>query len=128
MLTGLDNCNVWFTLCNDFRGFLPKVGIYPDAIVDVITLCEETVKEVEPKLMVDFWSIYDDIEPMILSGMSSNLTNRLITALYESLQEFIKQYVSENLDMSYYVNGEDSHFYIDNEDLINIDVSTLKEE
>ena len=117
------------TNINDFRNLLPNVGIYPDALVDVIDLCMTAVKEVDPKLITDFWFIYDDIQlsisEMPLSNIN-NLTNHLITVLFEALKEFIKQYVSENLDLSYYVNGEDSHFYINNEDLINIDVSDYK--
>ena len=111
---------------DDFRNLLPNVGIYPDAIVDVIELCIATVKEVDPNLITDFWSIYDDTEMGFVSENCS-WTNHIISVLFESLEEFIKQYVSEDLDLDYYVNGEDSHFYVNNEDLINIDVSEFKE-
>ena len=113
---------------DNFRRLLTNVGIYPDAIVDTITLCKETVKEVDPMLMTDFWSIYDDMNIKMPFLIDNNLTNHIITVLFESLQEFIKQYVNEDLEMDYFVNGEDSHFYINDEDLINIDVSTFKEE
>ena len=49
----------------------------------------------------------------------NGLTNVIIDTLFYSLETTIKELFREDVELSYIVNGEDSSFYINGEDIFN---------
>lgn len=92
-------------------------GIYPEAINDAVDQCEIAMSN------CGFNS--DDIEYMYMLadeelehfGVWANITNSIIEAYFTVTKEFIKNRFPEK-EVEFYVNGSDSHFYIDGEEQI----------
>lgn len=92
------------------------IGIYEDSINNAIDTCYlalETLKFTESEI-----DHVDDIALDILEeiGTWREITNSIITAYFIATEGIIKDKYPDK-ETSFFVNGDDSHFYIDNEEV-----------
>ena len=92
------------------------LGIYEEEINDAVDTSELAMKregftEKEIEEMNDMV-----IEQLEECGDWSNITNSIIDAYFTVTADLIKQR-GLGVDVSYYVNGMDSHFYINGEEV-----------
>jgi len=99
-------------MCTNFQ-FL---GIYEDAINDAIDTCESALKKVGASIS-DIDDMNDDaLYRLKECGDFEDITNSIISAYFSTVGYFIKKY-RPDADVDYYVNGDDSHLYIDREEV-----------
>ena len=92
------------------------LGIYEEEINNAVDLSELALKqegftEKEIEEMNDM-----ALEQLEECGDWSNITNSIIDAYFTVTADLIKQR-GLGVNVSYYVNGMDSHFYIDGEEI-----------
>lgn len=92
------------------------LGIYEEEINNAVELSESAMKregftEKEIEEMNDM--VLEQLEEC---GDWSNITNSIIYAYFTVTADLIKQRRKDK-EVSYYVNGMDSHFYIDGEEI-----------
>lgn len=92
------------------------LGIYEEEINNAVDISELAMKregftEKEIEEMNDMV-----IEQLEECGDWSNITNSIIDAYFTVTADLIKQR-GLGVNVSYYVNGMDSHFYIDGEEI-----------
>jgi len=92
------------------------LGIYEDAIDTAINTCEEAMKQME-------FSIHDidtmnelALEDLKSMGSWDDITNSIIQAYFSTTAYLINKR-HPDLDVDYYVNCHDSHFYIGQEEI-----------
>lgn len=97
------------------RNSLAYVNIYPESITDFIDTCEGAMRELGFTLdEIDCMNEYAYITLNQL-GTFKQITNSIIDAYGYATSEFImRKYPQKEVD--YYVNGLDSHLYIDGEE------------
>lgn len=92
------------------------LGIYEDAINDAIDTCESALKQVGASVS-DIDSMNEDALCYLKEcGSFDDITNSIISAYFSTVGYFIKKY-KPDADVDYYVNGNDSHLYIDREEV-----------
>lgn len=94
-------------------GFL---GIYPEAISDAISTSESVLKE---NGFTDYE--IDNMNDIALTtlkevGSFDHLTNSIIFAYFDAVKFMLERKFGDDMDVDYYINCHDSHFYIDNEE------------
>ena len=90
---------------------LQYLGIYEDAIDNAINSCEEAMKQMEFNVHdIDTMNemAVDDLKDI---GDWSDITNSIISAYFSTTKYLINKRYPE-LDVDYYINCSDSHFYI----------------
>ena len=86
------------------------LGIYPDEI----RRAQETFDDVCDKY--DLGDLYDDYEEYLKNvGDFGDITNSIMGALFDTLMSALKEKGIDDCD--YYVNGLDTHFYINHEEV-----------
>ena len=91
------------------------LGIYEDAINDAIDTCESALKQVGGEDDIDDMNEYA-LYHLKECGSFDDITNSIISAYFSTMKYFIKKY-RPDADVDYYVNGDDSHLYIDHEEV-----------
>lgn len=91
---------------------LTRFDIYPDAIQNAVRICEEALQNVG-------YSNRDisDMEDRAMEILNEctglyDITNRIITVYFEETKNLLED---KDLEVSYYVNCDDSHFYVEGE-------------
>lgn len=90
------------------------IGIYPEAINSAINKCCSALDQYncDPKN-----KIHDYAEEILTeTGKWSNITNSIIEAYFQATQYLLKR-KKKNLKVEYYVNCNDSHLYINQEEI-----------
>lgn len=95
---------------------LAYLGIYPSAIDSAINSCEAAMKKVGMSI-----SEIEKMNEMALEefqecGSLEDITNSIIRAYFDTTQYLIvEKFPGKKVD--YFVNCEDSHFFIDGEEM-----------
>ena len=92
------------------------LGFYPDAIEDAAETAEAAMTDAGVCL-ADIDYMYDDVRERFENGELnySDITNSLIDSYFEYAKEKIEQEIS-GIEISYYVNCHDTHFYVNGEE------------
>jgi len=95
---------------------LQMLGFYPDAIEDAAETAEAAMTDAGVCL-ADIDYMYDDVRERFENGELnySDITNSLIDSYFEYAKEKIEQEIS-GIEISYYVNCHDTHFYVNGEE------------
>ena len=95
---------------------LAYLGIYEDAINSAIDTCEEALKSLDFSVddidNMNEWAV-DDLKQI---GSWDDITNSIIEAYFSTTAYMINERFPDK-ECDYYVNCDDSHFYIDNEEV-----------
>lgn len=97
------------------------LGIYPDAIEDAAETAEGAMTEAGC-LVADIDGIHSEIAERFRSGEldCSDITNALIAEYFDRAKAAIEEQI-KGIDITYYVNCDDSHFYVNGEEYFNGD-------
>ena len=95
---------------------MQMLGFYPDAIDDAADTAEAAMTDAGVCLS-DIEYMYDDVRERFENGELnySDITNSLIDGYFEYAKEKIEQEIS-GIEISYYVNCNDTHFYVNGEE------------
>ena len=95
---------------------LGYLGIYEEAINDAVEKCEAALDAVDATRS-DINALHQDALCQLKEvGDFGDITNSIISAYFETVIYFIKKY-RPNAEVDFYVNCDDSHLYIDNEEV-----------
>lgn len=89
------------------------LGIYEDAINDAIDSCERAMSQLDFDISEIDDMNYAAVDDLQSIGDWHDITNSIISAYFSATRWKIKDRYPD-LDVDYYVNCDDSHFYIDN--------------
>lgn len=95
---------------------LQYLGIYEDSINDAIESAEHAMEQEgfsESEINDMHEMVMDELEE---SGDWKQITNSIIYAYFIVTADLIR-HKRKDADVDYYVNGHDSHFYIDGEEI-----------
>lgn len=95
---------------------LQMLGFYPDAIEDAAETAEAAMTDAGVCLP-DIDYMYDDVRERFENGELnySDITNSIIDGYFEYAKEKIEKEIS-GIEISYYVNCADTHFYVNGEE------------
>ncbi len=95
---------------------LQMLGFYPEAIEDAAETAEAAMTDAGVCLP-DIDYMYDDIRERFENGELnySDITNSIIDGYFEYAKEKIEKEIS-GIEISYYVNCNDTHFYVNGEE------------
>lgn len=93
---------------------LEYIGIYPSEIKRGIYIAESALEEVGLADLVDDLNECA-VERLKLNGSWESITNSIIQAYFEEAQSMIQSKTSHTC--TYFVNGLDSHFMIDGDEV-----------
>ena len=95
---------------------MQMLGFYPDAIENAAETAEAAMTDAGVCLP-DIDYMYDDVRERFENGELnySDITNSLISEYFEYAKEKIEQEIS-GIEISYYVNCDDTHFYVNGEE------------
>lgn len=92
-------------------------GIWPEYIERACTTCEDVLKTYDLENFID--DLYEGAEETLKCyyiGKYDHLSNTICNALFNELA-FILRQRRKDLDVDYFVNGDDTHFYINGEEV-----------
>lgn len=93
---------------------LKGLGIYEQSIIDAADIIEMALENNDLENEIN--GIYREIpETLNEIGDWNNITNSIILALFSLTKRCLEEH---GIHSDYYVNGEDSHFYINDEEVL----------
>lgn len=102
-----------------------RLNIYPETLDRAYDIAQETLEEVllSDKLdeLDDKIDNYFEEEGVILLD---NATDRIIEIIFEKTLDIINDFYGNVLEIETYVNGDDSHIYLRNDEIFNEHLST----
>lgn len=89
-------------------GILEKLGIYPESIGNAWEECQNALENqgLDERMSKLEGDVSGDVEELV----GSNLTNEIIGLMFEACKNIIEE-AHPGQDVTYYVNGYDSHLY-----------------
>ena len=95
---------------------LGYLGIYENTIQSAVDTAESALDRVNARVS-DRNALHSDAESIMKEcGDFGDITNSIINAYFDAAKNIIERY-SKKYEVDYYVNGDDSHFYIDGEEI-----------
>lgn len=92
------------------------LGIYETAINNAVEVSESALKEVRLENKID--DLHNSIEECLKEiGDWENITNSIIYAYFSTAESIIEEEYGEEKKIDFYINCDDSHFYINNEEV-----------
>ena len=90
---------------------LPYLGIYPDVTNDVVERCEDALSKAGYTLCeIDDW--HENVsDSMVLDN--NNITNSILQEYLDQTAEMLR---AKGYEADYFVNGGDTHLYINGEE------------
>ena len=95
---------------------LRMLGIYEEAINSAIESCEEALMNtlIEDHINTLHNSIGECLKE---TGSWDDITNSIIYAYFSTTKALIEEFSSLEVDIDFYINGSDSHFYVNEEEM-----------
>lgn len=96
--------------------YLNYLGIYEEAINNAIETCEEAMRSLNftDKEIDELHDIaFEDLKDI---GVWTDITNSIICAYFTTTSGIINDKFPE-IETDFYINCDDSHFYINNEEV-----------
>lgn len=88
---------------------LQMLGIYENAINDSIAKAEKLINEYGYDVDT-LWALVNETLEYTLNGIFY-ITNHIVGAFFQATKQII-EYDNDNIEIDYFVNGDDSHLYI----------------
>lgn len=90
------------------------MGIYPDEIRSACQKADEALKEAGVDLFDERYDIdFDEFKSVLhCIGNWDNITGSVITAYYICCERTAKRALGKDIEVTYYVNGDDSEFSV----------------
>lgn len=96
--------------------WLNCLSIYEDAINNGIDTAEEALRQLELEHCIK--ELHRSAEESLKeSGSWEHITNSIIDAYFYNAKEIIERETADSVDIDYYVNCNDSHFYIGDDEV-----------
>ena len=95
---------------------LKFLGIYENAINNAVEVSESALKEVRLENKINY--LHNSIEECLKEiGDWKDITNSIIYAYFSTTESIIEEEYGEEKKIDFYINCDDSHFYINNEEV-----------